>query len=160
MTQVQSDEWGAKVRFPPPFVYLASLLLGIVFRYVVAPFPIPVNRYVGLAGGVALFLAGLWLNFGAWTFFKRAGQDPKPWTPSPELVLCGPYRFTRNPMYVGMTCMQLGLGLALDNLWIGLLAPFSLLVVHFLAVLPEEKYLSEKFGDSYRAYLIRVRRYI
>ena len=63
-------------------------------------------------------------------------------------------------MYVEMTCMQLGLGLALDNLWIGLLAPFSLLVVHFLAVLPEEKYLSEKFGDSYRAYLIRVRRYI
>ncbi|HXY25293.1 MAG TPA: isoprenylcysteine carboxylmethyltransferase family protein [Candidatus Acidoferrum sp.] len=160
MIQVQSGERGAKVRFPPPFVYLAFILLGIILRYVVAPLAFPVNPYVGLAIGVALFLAGLWLNFGAWTFFKRTGQDPKPWTPSPELVLSGPYRFTRNPMYVGMTCMQLGLGLALNNLWICLLAPFSLLVVHFLAVLPEEKYLSEKFGDSYRAYLIKVRRYI
>jgi protein-S-isoprenylcysteine O-methyltransferase Ste14 len=59
-----------------------------------------------------------------------------------------------------ITLLQLGLGLALNNLWISLLSPVSLLVVHFLAVVPEEKYLGEKFGDSYRAYLTKVRRYL
>jgi len=63
-------------------------------------------------------------------------------------------------MYLGMTCIQVGLGLALNNFWISLLAAFSLLTVHFIAVLPEERYLTEKFGDSYRGYLIKVRRYI
>jgi protein-S-isoprenylcysteine O-methyltransferase Ste14 len=63
-------------------------------------------------------------------------------------------------MYLGLTCIQVALGLALNNLWISLLAAFSLLAVHFVAVVPEEKYLAEKFGDSYRAYMIKVRRYL
>jgi len=92
--------------------------------------------------------------------FKSTGQDPAPWKPSPELVLSGSYRFTRNPMYLGLTCIQIGLGLLLSNLWISLLAAFSLLVVHFIAVVPEERYLSEKFGDSYKGYLLKVRRYL
>lgn len=75
-------------------------------------------------------------------------------------MLSRSYRFTRNPMYLGMTCIQAGLGLAVNNLWITFLAPFSLLAVHFLAVMPEEKYLTDKFGDSYRAYLRKVRRYL
>jgi protein-S-isoprenylcysteine O-methyltransferase Ste14 len=72
----------------------------------------------------------------------------------------GPYRFTRNPMYAGVTLFQLGLGLALNNVWIALFAPLSLLTVHFIAVLPEEKYLTEKFGANYKAYLRTVRRYL
>jgi len=92
--------------------------------------------------------------------FVRTGQNPTPWTPSPELLLAGPYRFTRNPMYLGVTLFQLGLGLAVNNLWISLLAAPALLVVHFTAVLPEEKYLSEKFGEDYKAYLVKVRRYL
>jgi protein-S-isoprenylcysteine O-methyltransferase Ste14 len=63
-------------------------------------------------------------------------------------------------MYVGMTFVQVGLGLALNNLWISALSPISLLVTHFIAVLPEERYLTEKFGDSYKALLLRVRRYL
>ena len=92
--------------------------------------------------------------------FIRTGQSPIPWKPSPELILRGPYRFTRNPMYLGVTLVETGLGIALNNLWISFFALPALLIVHFIAVLPEEKYLSEKFGDSYRGYLSRVRRYI
>lgn len=80
-------------------------------------------------------LAGLWLGADAWKLFKRTGQDPAPWKPSPELVLRGIYRFTRNPMYVVMTCIQVDLGLVLNNLWIALLAALSLATVHFIAVL-------------------------
>jgi protein-S-isoprenylcysteine O-methyltransferase Ste14 len=92
--------------------------------------------------------------------FTRTGQSPFPWKPTPQLILQGPYRFTRNPMYVGVTVFLIGLGLALNNLWISLFAAPALLAVHFIAVLPEERYLTEKFGDSYRSFLARVRRYI
>jgi protein-S-isoprenylcysteine O-methyltransferase Ste14 len=109
---------------------------------------------------VLFVAAGLALIFSALAMFKRTGQDPKPWTPSPELIEKGPYRWTRNPMYVGLTCVLVGLGLALNNLWFSLLAAAALLVVHVIAVLPEEKYLKEKFGRSYEEYCTRVRRYI
>ena len=159
MSQGESDERGANVRFPPPLVYVAFILLGVGFQYATllrAPGP----RYVVVATGIAFLLAALWLIFNALNLFKRTGQDPAPWKPSPELVLRGPYRFTRNPMYLGLTCIQIGLGLLLNNLWVSLLAALSLLVVHFIAVVPEERYLTEKFGDSYRGYLIKVRRYL
>jgi protein-S-isoprenylcysteine O-methyltransferase Ste14 len=109
---------------------------------------------------VGIILVGFWLIAEARKLFRRTGQEPAPWKPTPELVLSGAYRFTRNPMYLGMTCMQAGLGAAVNNLWITLLAPFSLLAVHFLAVVPEEKYLTEKFGESYRSYVGKVRRYL
>jgi protein-S-isoprenylcysteine O-methyltransferase Ste14 len=92
--------------------------------------------------------------------FQAHGPGPEAWKPTPEMVVSGPYRFSRNPMYLGLTCIQIGLGLALNNLWISLLAAFSLLAVHFIAVLPEERYLTEKFGESYRSYLVKVRRYL
>ena len=159
MAEVVSAERGANVRFPPPLVYLAFILSGVALRYAL-PLPNPADRFLMRAAGVAIILAGLWLNSGAWRLFKRTGQHPAPWKPSPELVLSGPYRFTRNPMYLGMTCIQVGLGVALNNLWISLLAALSLLAVHFIAVVPEEKYLTEKFGESYVGYLIKTRRYL
>jgi protein-S-isoprenylcysteine O-methyltransferase Ste14 len=159
MTDVEGER-GAKVRFPPPLVYLISILLGVAVRYAARPLAVAAYRYLVLTVGVAVILAGLWLIVGALTLFKRTGQDPKPWKPTPEIVLSGPYRFTRNPMYLGLTCIQIGLGLALNNVWISFLAVFSLLAVHFIAVIPEEHYLTEKFGDSYRGYLAKVRRYL
>ncbi len=160
MKQNQEDERGADVKFPPPLVYLGFTILGIIFRY--ALFPLAVSAHVRPYRwlGIAILSMGLFFAISARILFSRSGQSPIPWKPSPELLFQGPYRFTRNPMYVGMTLLQLGLGLALNNLWISLLSPVSLLVVHFLAVVPEEKYLSEKFGDSYRAYLTKVRRYL
>ena len=159
MSQAEFAKRGANVRFPPPAVYVAFILLGWGLSYAAA-LPVPGPRYVSLAAGVAILLAGLWLITDALKFFRRTGQEPAPWKPTPELVLNGPYRFTRNPMYLGLTCIQAGLGLAVGNLWITLLAPFSLLAVHFLAVVPEERYLTEKFGESYRTYLTKVRRYL
>jgi protein-S-isoprenylcysteine O-methyltransferase Ste14 len=155
-----SGEGGAKVKFPPPLVYLISILLGVSLQRTVVPLKIAAGSSLVRAAGVVIFLFGLWLNAEAFKWFRRTGQDPVPWKPTPELVLSGAYRFTRNPMYVGMTCIQAGLGLALNNLWISLLAAVSLLIVHFIAVLPEESYLSGKFGGSYKGYVVKVRRYM
>jgi protein-S-isoprenylcysteine O-methyltransferase Ste14 len=160
MTQAESREKGAKVRFPPPLVYLLSVLVGVAIQYVATPLQVPVQRYAINAAGTAILLGGFGLIITAWKWFQRTGQDPKPWTPTPEIVFSGPYRFTRNPMYLGLTCIQAGLGLALNNLWICLLAALSLSAVHFIAVLPEERYLTEKFGDSYKGYVAKVPRYM
>src|SRR5258706_14087900 len=97
MTKVEGER-GAKVRFPPPLVYLISILLGVAIRYAARPLAVAGYRYLVLTVGVAVLLGGLWLIVGAWTLFKRTGQDPKPWKPTPEIVLSGPYSFTRNPM--------------------------------------------------------------
>jgi len=159
MTDTTAGQRGADVHFPPPLVFLGFTLLGVVLHYTVGPIPVPATSWTRLVGVVVL-LAGLTIIISARTLFSRTGQSPVPWKPTPELILRGPYRFTRNPMYVGATCVQIGLGGAVGNPWISLLAPVALLTVHFIAVLPEERYLAEKFGQSYREYRARVRRYV
>ncbi|MCA1662973.1 MAG: isoprenylcysteine carboxylmethyltransferase family protein, partial [Myxococcales bacterium] len=113
-----------------------------------------------LAIGGALAIVALLLGGSAFGLFKKAGQDPKPWMPKTVLVAQGAYRFTRNPMYVGMMTLQVGIGVMLGNLWVVVLAAFALVVVHYGVVLPEEAYLDEKFGESYRQYKQKVRRYL
>jgi protein-S-isoprenylcysteine O-methyltransferase Ste14 len=160
MAQPDSVERGARVRFPPPLVFLGATFLGVAFGSFVTPAPVTVGRPIGLVIGLLILACGVALVVSARIPFIRTGQSPVPWRPSPSLIFEGPYRFTRNPMYLGVTLIELGLGLAISNLWISLFAAPALLTVHLIAVLPEERYLSEKFGEPYRVYLARVRRYL
>jgi len=153
-------ERGARVRFPPPLVFLSAVLIGVAIDRYVAAAPIPIDRSIGMGLGVVTALCGVALLVSSRIHFSRTGQSVIPWKPTPELIFRGPYTFTRNPMYLGMTLVVIGLGVALNNRWIAAFAVPALLIVHVIAVLPEEAYLSEKFGDSYRAYLGRVRRYL
>jgi protein-S-isoprenylcysteine O-methyltransferase Ste14 len=159
MTQHDSTERGADVRFPPPLVFLGAILLGIGLD-VAAPLPLPVDRWMGTLGGLALLVSGLGLGAAAHVHFRRTGQHPAPWKPAPELIIGGPYRFMRNPMYVGMSLIQIGLGLATNDLWLLLLTIPALAIVHFIAVVPEERYLTARFGAPYDAYVARVGRYL
>jgi len=151
---------GAKVRFPPPLVFLGAIVLGVIVQHNAMPLSLVFARWLRLAAAVLILACGVSLVASARILFKRTGQNPIPWKPTPELILQGPYRFTRNPMYVGVTLFVIGLGLAVNNLWISLFAAPALLVVHFIAVLPEERYLAAKFGESYRSFLAQVRRYL
>jgi protein-S-isoprenylcysteine O-methyltransferase Ste14 len=113
---------------------------------------------------VAAGLAVIALGFGevAWAFvtMRRTRQDPDPRTPSPELIPDGPYRYTRNPMYAGMTLIQAGIGVALGNLWILLLLVPTLAILQRAVIEKEEAYLQRKFGDSYLRYKSSVRRWL
>jgi protein-S-isoprenylcysteine O-methyltransferase Ste14 len=80
--------------------------------------------------------------------------------PTTTIVEKGPYRFTRNPMYLAMSCAYLGLALVLNNLWALVLLPFVVLVVDRFVIRREESYLTAKFGDPYREYCARVRRWL
>jgi protein-S-isoprenylcysteine O-methyltransferase Ste14 len=160
MAHVTPPERGARVRFPPPLVYLISALAGTLLHYALAPAALPIARTISAVGGVLIIVLGLGIIASARTLHRKTGQNPIPWKPTPELIFDGPYRFTRNPMYIGATVIQVGVGVAFNNAWIALLAIPSLVAVHFIAVRPEEQYLSEKFGERYAAYLGRVRRYL
>ena len=90
---------------------------------------------------------------------RRAGTNISPSRPTTILVTSGPFRFSRNPLYVAGAVLLLGLALALNNLW-GILALIPLsLVMHYGVILKEERYLDEKFGAPYRQYRLTVRRY-
>ena len=65
-----------------------------------------------------MILPGLALLAGAMRLFARTAQDPKPWKPTPEIVTTGVYRWSRNPMYVGLALVQVGIGVGLANGWV------------------------------------------
>src|SRR5438876_7271933 len=113
---------GALVRLPPPLVFLAMVGLGVGLQFAVRRVAWPLPFWLHLALGIVALLAGLAIGFAALGLFRKTGQDPAPWKPSPELIFGGPYRYTRNPMYVGMTLLTLGIGLIANVVWIAALA--------------------------------------
>jgi protein-S-isoprenylcysteine O-methyltransferase Ste14 len=151
---------GAAVRFPPPLVYVLALVVAGVLDAFVLPLPLalPGALRIGLALGIALL--GVALVTNALGLFQRTGQDPKPWVSTPEVVSSGVYRFTRNPMYVGMALLQVAIGAGWGNGWVIALVPPVLAVVHVTAVRHEEAYLERKFGETYLAYKRSVRRWL
>ncbi len=160
MSGATDPRGGARVRLPAPLVVVASILVGVGLRYLIVPPPLPGSRLLQLVVGAIVLIAGFAFGVPAFRMMKKSGQDPKPWKPSPELLAQGIYRYTRNPMYVGMTLNIIGVGLLLGNLWVVLMAALFLVVVHYTSVLPEEAYLDEKFGEPYREYRKQVRRYL
>jgi protein-S-isoprenylcysteine O-methyltransferase Ste14 len=146
------------VRFPPPLTYAGGLLGGWLLERIQ---PADVFDHGGwrlLA--LALGLAGLALIGSALGLFRRAGTDPLPMRPTTALVFGGPYRFTRNPMYLGMALVYSAVALVLDLPWALLLLPLVLLVIGTRVIAREERYLDAKFGEEYRAYRGRVRRWL
>jgi len=151
---------GAAVRFPPPLVYLIAVIAGVLLHAFVFPLPIGLPLSVGVSLGVLIVLLGLAIGGNAFRHFRRTGQDPKPWESTPEIISTGIYRFTRNPMYVSMALMQIGIGIGLGNGWVVALVLPVLLVVYFTAIRHEEAYLERKFGETYTRYKVSVRRWL
>ncbi len=124
------------------------------------PLPLPLSDSVSVgAGGVAV-LAGSALLLAATGLFRRSGQAPAPWTSTPEIISSGVYRYTRNPMYIGMALLQLGVGIGFRSGWIVALTPLVLWWVYRTAIRHEEAYLESKFGETYTRYRSSVRRWL
>jgi protein-S-isoprenylcysteine O-methyltransferase Ste14 len=153
-----SRSGGVRVPFPPPLLYVAGLLLGLALEVALpspsAPFP------PALAAGAVGLVGWLCLDGAAMLLFHRAGTSVAPGRPVRKLVTSGPYRMTRNPMYVGMTFLYLGLALSLGATLSLALLPAVLLMIDRMVIAREERYLEERFGEDYRAYRRRVRRWL
>ena len=111
--------------------------------------------------GGAIILAAV-LGLGLWSvlLIRRSGQSENPWKPTTQVIQSGPFRITRNPMYLQMVLVCLGFSVAAVSLWILVLTPVCAWLLQRLAIVPEEKYLEDKFGETYLAYKRKVRRWI
>ena len=158
MDDQQSD--AAAVRIPPPLVYVAGILLAFAAHRWIWPMPLEVRGALRIPLALAVAATGITVIVLSFQRFRRTAQDPKPWTPTPEIISDGIFLHTRNPMYVGLACVQLSLAIGLGNLWIAAMVLPVLSVVYISAVRPEEAYLEQKFGDEYRAYRSSVRRWL
>ncbi|WP_339707317.1 isoprenylcysteine carboxylmethyltransferase family protein [uncultured Sphingosinicella sp.] len=154
------DEDSPQVRFPPPFVYAGMLLLGLGIGRLLGDPPIGLDIRVSSIAGMILAIAGLGLIFAALLRFRRAGTNPEPWRQTTAFVASGVYRWTRNPMYLGMALIFAGLALIFDSLATLLLLPFVVILIDRQVIAREERYLEAKFGDDYRAYKDKVRRWL
>ena len=150
----------AGVIAPPPVLYGAALIVA-ESAHALHPFRIaaPPAGVVRLAG-VTLLACGLLLSVAVMRVFGRAGTPVPPYRPTTRLVIVGPYRYSRNPDYVGQTLMYVGIALVTNSWWPLLLLPVVLLLVQHGVVRREERYLERKFGQQYRDYASTVRRWL
>ncbi len=146
---------------PPPIIYGVGIIVGLLLNAVM-------QAHLGFPGGPDLWrTVGLVLIVGSfllagWAIisFQNAGTNVKPHLPATKIVTSGPYGLTRNPMYLSLTALYVGVGLATDNPWI-LMGLIAILPVMSIGVVRrEERYLSAKFGEEYDSYRARVRRWI
>ena len=143
----------------PPVLVGGTLLIGVALHYLVWPveiLPIGVARIAGLS----IFVAAGALAHLSHLSMKRVGTNVLPTEPTLALATDGPYRFTRNPLYIAAIGVYVGVALWVDGLVFLLLLPPMIAVMHWGIVLREERYLSAKFGSHYEAYRSTVRRWI
>ena len=149
----------AQVVVRPPIAWALAVLVGLALQWIM-PLPfMPAAVSAGWAGG-AVFAAALALFASAIVTMTRAGSNVPTNLPSTTIVEAGPYRYTRNPIYLGMVLGLIGLAIAFDSLWLLMtLVPFAL-VIRYGVIAREEAYLERKFGETYRGYRQRVRRWL
>lgn len=141
----------------PPF--LLGGMMGLVLLYKAFDLPSPLHRKSRRLG-IPLMLAGLALGGSAVAAQSKAGTAVNPTQPTTALVDSGPYRFTRNPIYLGMAMIFSGFAIFMNALWALVLLPVMVLTLDRGMVAHEEAYLEGKFGQAYTHYKDRVHRWI
>ncbi len=148
----------AGVKVPPPLVFLAALLIGLWWD---SPWlhgqsagfaPTVIGAIIALAGA-GLTIAGSWAH-------RQAGNAVEPWRPTTAIISTGVYRFSRNPIYLGMSMLQLGLAISGGSLGALVTLALAILFIQFYVIAREERYLEAKFGAVYTDYKNRVRRWV
>ena len=144
----------------PPLIYLGAIVAAALLEYLFPHTPaLPESLLLRWLGG-AVFLGGLWLALAGIRQFVEIDTPVNPTGQARQLATEGIYARTRNPMYLGALVGFVGLGLALRSTWLLLAVPAMAVALHILAISREEAYLERVFGEEYRHFRSRVRRWI
>ncbi len=155
---VVNDVDHAGVKVVPPLVYVGFFLIAWLVQQLI---PLPkFPAMLRLSGGLLVIVAGVTLCVWSIGLFWRQHTSIVPIKPSVSLVVVGPYRVTRNPMYLGLLLTYLGTALLGQVVWAVILVPVVVVTVDRLVIQKEEQYLSRKFGGAYVEYQQRVRRWL
>ncbi|MEP7067537.1 MAG: isoprenylcysteine carboxylmethyltransferase family protein [Gemmatimonadota bacterium] len=153
---------GPNVRIPPPLLFAFPLITGFIVQHFV---PIRIvrgtdpERILRMAGTAEIGIALVLIGWAISTFVKR-NTPVIPIKRARTLVAEGPFKITRNPMYLGFAVLYLGITFVANALWPLVFLPEALALTYLFAIRLEEDYLGREFGDSYREYCSRVRRWI
>ena len=146
----------------PPILFLGALALGLLLEAIL-PLTLtsgPVAAWTLGAIGLLLVAIGAVLLTASMRAFRRAGTNVPTWLPTTAVVMNGPYRWSRNPIYVALTLIYAGIALVIGSPWLLLLMPAIVAILHWGVVAREERYLEAKFGQSYLGYKASVRRWL
>lgn len=159
--QTAVDRDTAGVIAPPPLLFAGALALSALLHWAL-PLGLggDLTAWLRLPLGFGLILAAAFGALSALRAFRRLQTPAEPWKPTRRLATGGVYRFTRNPMYLGLLLLQASSGLLADSLWPLLVLPLLGLLLHRGVVLREERYLARRFGQEYEDYRRRVRRWL
>src|SRR5215204_1198071 len=143
---------------PPPLIYAAALAAGLLAnrRYRIPFLPRPLARTLGWP----LVIGGIAVGFLGSREMRRAETNLDPYKPTTAIVTEGPFRFTRNPLYLSMTLIYGGISAVANALPAALLLPIVLRLMRRGVIEREERYLERKFGDEYIEYKVRTPRWI
>jgi protein-S-isoprenylcysteine O-methyltransferase Ste14 len=151
----------ARVITRPPVLYLACLILGLVLdRLLPLPLSLPESAAVRWTAGAGLMLLGIAIMVAGARNFSRAGTPVPSNQPVRALVTGGIHGFSRNPIYIGMLLIYAGIGLAARSPWILILMLPLAVILRYGVVAREEAYLERRYGEAYRDYKARVRRWL
>ncbi len=157
-TDIQDN---AGVVAPPPFIYAGGLALGLLLHRLL---PIKLlartPRVITLTLGSTCISLALSFLLSAIRQMRNANTNINPTHPVTTIVTEGPFRFTRNPIYLGFTLLYIGITLLVNSLLTILLLPIILLLMNVGVIAREESYLERKFGTQYLAYKQHVRRWL
>jgi protein-S-isoprenylcysteine O-methyltransferase Ste14 len=143
----------------PPIALAVALIAGLALSWLM-PLPFVPAAVPAVWLGAAVFAVALALFAWAVTTMSRAGSSVQTSQPTTAIVDTGPYAFSRNPIYVGMMLGLTGLAIAFNSLWLLVTLALFACVIRYGVVAREEAYLDRKFGDVYRGYRMRVRRWL
>lgn len=144
---------------PPPLLYAGALAIGLITDFLLFRVQTGIPAAIRYVLAALLLAAAIALGVGALNLFRRAGTHAKPWRPTTTIVTHAVYAFTRNPMYLAATLLYVSISIAVDSaIALFLLIPL-LIVMHYGVIIREERYLEAKFGDDYRRYRSKVRRW-
>jgi protein-S-isoprenylcysteine O-methyltransferase Ste14 len=146
------------VKIIPPLVYLAGIVIGLRAS-IWMPTKVVSNLLAWTVGDI-LVACGVVLTGSAALKFKNADTTVRPDRAASTLVIAGPYKITRNPMYLGLAFVYLGIAVADQSVWALVLLPVVLAIIQRLAIEPEEAFLERRFGADYLSYKEKVRRWI
>jgi protein-S-isoprenylcysteine O-methyltransferase Ste14 len=158
MTTSIADTDSANVIAPPPLVYLAGVGVGFALEALLPSASLP--GWLRWVVGGAVLLVGLALARAFFRALVSGGTTVSPYSTSTALVTSGPYRFSRNPGYLGMALAFAGISLMSSAVWSLVALVPTLAVIEFGVIRREERYLERTFGEEYRAYCARVRRWL
>jgi protein-S-isoprenylcysteine O-methyltransferase Ste14 len=143
---------------PPPLIFLAFVLVGYLLHWL-WPLPFAIGVVYDILG-VVLIVLPIAIAIWARNLFIRAGTNVEPYKPTTAIVDKGPFAYSRNPLYLCLFVLYLGIALLIGSLWLVLLAVPLFFIMLYGVILREERYLEAKFGETYLAYKRRVRRWL